>query len=211
MIGFGMDGEVMGGEGNIADAMAGTPGAMDGATGYGGLGEISGGPGLSTAQTNAAPTMNVVPDQPISPQITSFTDALKAAMNFSFAQQGLKSFMSIMPEQMRAPTMNMNLDQLAAGVQAMGPGFELGPDLISSSFNGQMSVPMSGSGAHLGIASNIANVGGKNVHMGPGMTMNEDFFPGYGTNPFSGDAMADPSDPYIRKKRGTEIAAMIGP
>jgi hypothetical protein len=45
--------------------------------------------------------------------------------------------------------------------------------------------------------------------MGPGMTMNEDFFPGYGTNPFSGDAMADPSDPYIRKKRGTEIAAMI--
>ena len=91
----------------------------------------------------------------------------------------------------------------------MGPGFELGPDLISSSFNGQMSVPMSGSGAHLGIASNIANVGGQNVHMGPGMQMNEDFFPGYGENPFSGVAMADPGDPYIRKQRGSEIAAMI--
>jgi hypothetical protein len=132
--------------------------------------------------------------------------------NFSPMNKAISWGMSMMPEQMRAPTMNMNIDQLAAGVQAMGPGFQLSPDLISSSFNGQMSVPMSGSGAHLGIASEIANIGGQNVHMGPGMTMNEDFFPGYGVNPFSGVAMADPSDPYIRPnrvQRGGEIAGMI--
>ena len=64
MIGFGMDGEVMGGSfgGNLADAAVGTAGAMEGATASEGLGEISGGPGLSTAQTNAVPPMNVVPD-----------------------------------------------------------------------------------------------------------------------------------------------------
>ena len=119
MIGFGMDGEVMGGSfgGNLADAAVGTAGAMEGATASEGLGEISGGPGLSTAQTNAVPTMNVVPDKSLPKQVTSFTDALKAAMSFSPMQQAMKWGMSMMPEQMRAPTMNMNLDQLAAGVQ----------------------------------------------------------------------------------------------
>lgn len=164
-----------------------------------------------SSEGGATPVMDITPGMPISPQINSFVNALKTAMSFSPMQQAMKWGMSMMPEQMRAPTMNMNIDQLAAGVQAMGPGFELSPGLISSSFNGQMNVPMSGSGAHLGIASEIANIGGQNVHMGPGMTMNEDFFPGYGTNPFSGVAMADPGDPYIRKRRGTEMAAMIGP
>ena len=59
-------------------------------------------------------------------------------------------------------------------------------------------------------ATSIQNWGGQDVHVGPGYQMNEDFFPGYGVNPYSGVAMADPSDPYIRKNRGSEIAAMIG-
>ena len=158
------------------------------------------------------PTFNFTAGKELAPQIAqqqSFVNGLKAFMGLSPMQNVMQWGMSMMPEQMRAPTMNMNIDQLAAGVQAMGPGFELSPGLISSSFNGQMNVPMSGSGAHLGIASEIANIGGQNVHMGPGMTMNEDFFPGYGKNPFSGVAMADPSDPYIRRRRGTEIAGMI--
>jgi hypothetical protein len=49
------------------------------------------------------------------------------------------------------------------------------------------------------------------INYGPGWPMDENFYPGYGTNPFTGVAMADPSDPYIRKKRGTEIAGMVGP
>jgi len=180
-------------------------GAMSEAEAYGSFDtpdNIDGGGG-------ATPVMDITPGMPISPQINSFVNALKMAMNFSPMQQAMRFGMSMMPEQMRAPTMSMNLDQLAAGVQSMGPGFELGPDLISSSLGGRMNVPMSGSGAHLGIASEIANIGGQNVHMGPGMPMNENFYPGYGTNPFSGVAMADPSDPYIRKKRGAEIAALI--
>ena len=38
-------------------------------------------------------------------------------------------------------------------------------------------VPVVGSGAHLGLATNIANVGGQNVHMGPGFMMNENNYP----------------------------------
>jgi len=167
------------------------------------------GKGLSTTQVEAVPTMNIIPGQSQPEQVNAFVRAVQAAMSFSPVQQAMQLGMSMMPEQMRAPTMSMNLDQLTAGVQSMGPGFELGPDLISSSLGGRMNVPMSGSGAHLGIASEIANIGGQNVHMGPGMPMNENFYPGYGTNPFRGVAMADPSDPYIRKKRGAEIAALI--
>ena len=203
MIGFDGDGNVMGGPGNIADADVGTAGAMEGATASEGLGNV----------TSANPTFSFTQDQAITPQIEkqkSFVNQLKSFLDLSPMKTALSWGMSMMPEQMRAPTMNMNIDQLASGVQAMGPGFELGPDLISSSFNGQMSVPMTGFGANMGIASNIANIGGKNLHMGPGMPMSEDFFPGYGVNPFSGVAMADPSDPYIRKNRGSEIVAMIG-
>ena len=199
-------------EGMAENAVA--TGTMTEAEAYGSFdvpGNVDGGGGLSTAQTNAVPTINVVPDQPISPQITSFTNALKAFMGFGPMQQAMKWGMSMMPEQMRAPTRTMNMDELAAGVQAMGPGFNMEPGAIPSAQGGRMNVPMTGFGANMGIASNVANIGGQNVHMGPGMMMNEDFFPGYGTNPFSGAAMADPSDPYIRQRRGTEIAGMVGP
>jgi hypothetical protein len=201
---FGVNGNTLGDiEADIAEFGA----DLDGS--YGGGVSISGPVGPSSKDGSADPTMNVVSGASVPAQVASFTNALKAAMSFSPMQQAMKWGMSMMPEQMRAPTMSMNLDQLAAGVQSMGPGFELGPDLISSSLGGRMNVPMSGSGAHLGIASEIANIGGQNVYMGPGMTMNEDFFPGYGKNPFSGVAMADPGDPYIRRRRGTEIAGMI--
>tara|TARA_B100000949_G_scaffold69175_1_gene61515 strand:- start:14895 stop:15548 length:654 start_codon:yes stop_codon:yes gene_type:complete len=216
---FGMNGQNLGDiEADIAaDAMDAAVASMgEGMAGAQGIGGYRGGPssqsGVDASDESNDPTFNFTSGQPLGPQIAqqqSFVDGLKAFMGLSPMQNVMQWGMSMMPEQMRAPTMNMNIDQLAAGVQAMGPGFELSPGLISSSFNGQMNVPMSGSGAHLGIASEIANIGGQNVHMGPGMTMNEDFFPGYGTNPFSGVAMADPGDPYIRPRRGTEIAGMI--
>ena len=207
MIGFGVDGEVMGGSfgGNIADAMAGTQGAMEGATAYGGLGEVSDGPGLSKAQTNAAPTINIVQDEPIAPQISLYT-------------QALKSFMSMMPEQMRAPmhgvmglpgyqglTDNLGYDPGLAQAFGAKSGVPYGFD------EAMQNVPTVGSGAHLGLATNIANVGGQNVHMGPGFMMNENNYPGYGINHVTGEGFADPGDPYIRKQRGSEIAGMIGP
>ena len=49
------------------------------------------------------------------------------------------------------------------------------------------------------------------INYGPGWPMDENFYAGYGTNPFTGASAADPSDPYIRKRRGTEIAGMVGP
>ena len=74
---------------------------------------------------------------------------------------------------------------------------------------GLISAKMSGFGARKGIATGIDPRTG--LHVGPGYPMSEDFFPGYGVNPYTGDAMADPGDPYIRKKRGTEIVGMVGP
>ena len=212
---FGMNGQNLGDiEADIAAQEAYGGGWAD--VGDPGMGGYSGGlssqSGEDARDESNDPTFNFTAGKELAPQIAqqqSFVNSLKAFMGLSPTLSIAKGVMSMMPEQMRAPTMNMNIDQLAAGVQAMGPGFELSPGLISSSFNGQMNVPMSGSGAHLGIASEIANIGGQNVHMGPGMTMNEDFLPGYGKNPFSGVAMADPSDPYIRRRRGTEIAGMI--
>ena len=70
-------------------------------------------------------------------------------------------------------------------------------------------VPTVGSGAHLGLATSIESIGGQNVHMGPGFMMNENNYPGYGVNPVTGEGFADPGDPYIRPRRGSEIAAMI--
>jgi len=214
MIGFDDDGNVMGGSfgGNLADAAVGTAGAMEGATASEGLGEISGGPGLSAAQVNAVPTMSVVPDKSLPKQVTSFTNALKAAMNLTptrmamslLARTGdLTPTMSFMADDPRA----MNAPVTTAGI----PGY-LGQNYGVGTIT---DVAMSGSGAHMAPATSIQNWGGQDVHVGPGYQMNmagieDGFFPGYGVNPYSGVAMADPSDPYIRKNRGSEIVAMIG-
>ena len=65
-----------------------------------------------------------------------------------------------------------------------------------------MSVPMSGFGARMGIAT--ARDPRTGLNMGPGRPGE----PG-DVNPFSGVPYADPSDPYIRRRRGAEIAGMI--
>ena len=116
-----------------------------------------------------------------------------------FARTGdLTPTMSFMADDPRA----MNAPITTAGI----PGY-LGQNYGVGTIT---DVAMSGSGAHMAPATSIQNWGGQDVHVGPGYQMNEDFFPGYGVNPYSGVAMADPSDPYIRKNRGSEIAAMIG-
>ena len=103
---------------------------------------------------------------------------------------------------MRAPTMNFNaMDPLAMNAPITSPYANPHEDITT--------VAMAGSGAHMAPATAIENWGGKNVHVGPGYPMDENFYPGFGVNPYSGVAMADPSDPYIRKQRGTEIAGMI--
>jgi hypothetical protein len=73
---------------------------------------------------------------------------------------------------------------------------------------GLISAAMSGSGARMGIATG-RNPQGLNI--GPGFQGSQNVGPGFGVNPYSGVGMADPPDPYIRQRRGTEMAAMIGP
>ena len=65
-------------------------------------------------------------------------------------------------------------------------------------------VPVAGSGAHMGLATGIQNIGGQNLHVGPGYTgdpgdmnpMNQEMFQGGAENP------------YVRRPRN--IAQMIG-
>jgi hypothetical protein len=188
---------------------------MEGATASEGLGEISGGPGLSTAQTNAVPTMNVVPDKSLPKQVTSFTDALKAAMSFSPTNMVMSLLANAVGnppnEMMSQVTLDQGLRDQYSGLGTslatdMGHPHTGGPMLGSPAFANEsmMSVPMSGFGAQLGIAT--ARDPHTGLNMGPGRPGE----PG-DVNPFSGVAYADPGDPYIRKKRGTEIAGMIGP
>ena len=209
MIGFDGDGNVMGGPGNIADAAVGTAGAMEGATASEGLGNV----------TSANPTFSFAADQPISPQIAkqkSFLDQLKGVLNFSPTLSITKSLMSMVPENMRAPTYGvMSLPGYQGLVENLGYDPNLAQAYGSTTgvpygFDEAMqNVPVVNSGAHLGLATSIESIGGKNVHMGPGFMMDENNYPGYGVNPVTGVAMADPGDPYIRRRRGTEIAAMI--
>ena len=69
---------------------------------------------------------------------------------------------------------------------------------------GMISAPMSGHGARMGIAVGVDPITGLNV--GPG-------YPGEpgDVNPYNDVPFSDPADPYIRKPRGTEIVAMVGP
>jgi hypothetical protein len=178
-----------------------------------------GGPvGPSSKDGSADPTMNVVSGASVPAQVASFTNALKAAMSFSPMQQAMKWGMSMMPQDMRAPMYGvMDLPGYQGLVENLGQDPNLAQAYgattgVPYGFDEAMqNVPVVGSGAHLGLATNIANIGGQNVHMGPGFMMNENNYPGYGVNPVTGEGFADPGDPYIRKRRGTEIAAMIGP
>ena len=208
---FGVNGNTLGDiEADIAEFGA----DLDGS--YGGGVSISGPVGPSSKDGSADPTMNVVSGASVPAQVASFTNALKAAMSFSPMQQAMKWGMSMMPEQMRAPTYGaMGLP----GYQGLTDNLGYDPGLAQAfgaksgvpyGFDEAMqNVPVVGSGAHLGLATNIANIGGQNVHMGPDFMMNENNYPGYGVNPVTGEGFADPSDPYIRRRRGTEIAGMI--
>ena len=165
------------------------------------------------------PTFNFTAGKELAPQIAqqqSFVNSLKAFMGLSPTLSIAKGVMSMMPEQMRAPTYGvMDLP----GYQGLTDNLGYDPGLAQAfgaksgvpyGFDEAMqNVPVVGSGAHLGLATNIANIGGQNVHMGPGFMMDENNYPGYGVNPVTGEGFADPSDPYIRRRRGTEIAGMI--
>jgi hypothetical protein len=136
--------------------------------------------------------------------------------NFSPMQNAMQWGMSMMPQDMRAPMYGvMDLPGYQGLVENLGQDPNLAQAYgattgVPYGFDEAMqNVPVVGSGAHLGLATNIANIGGQNVHMGPGFMMNENNYPGYGVNPVTGEGFADPGDPYIRKRRGTEIAAMI--
>lgn len=209
MIGFGMDGEVMGGPGNLADAAVGMEGAMEGATASEGLGNV----------TSANPTFSFTQDQAITPQIEkqkTFVNQLKSFLNLSPTFSVAKSLMSMVPENMRAPTYGV---MSLPGYQGLTNNLGYDPNLAQAygattgvpyGFDEAMqNVPVVGSGPHLGLATSIANIGGNNVHMGPGFMMDENNYPGYGVNPVTGEGFADPSDPYIRQRRSGEIAGMI--
>ena len=198
-------------------------GAMSEAEAYGGFDTpetdaIEGGSGGGSGNlmgNYAAPTGNFQSGVSIAKQVDKnniFANAVKAAMNLTptrmamslLARTGdLTPTMSFMADDPRA----MNAPITTAGI----PGY-LGQNYGVGTIT---DVAMSGSGAHMAPATSIQNWGGQDVHVGPGYQMNmagieDGFFPGYGVNPYSGVAMADPSDPYIRKNRGSEIVAMIG-
>ena len=168
-----------------------------------------GGGGGNLMGNYAAPTGNFQSGVSIAQQVDKnniFAKAVKAAMTLSptrmamslLARVGdLTPTMSFMADDPRA----INAPITTAGI----PGY-LGQNYGVGTIT---DVAMAGSGAHMAPATAIENWGGKNVHVGPGYPMDENFYPGFGVNPYSGVAMADPSDPYIRKRRGTEIAGMI--
>ena len=174
------------------------------------LGDIDGG---------ADQTFNFTQDKAIVPQIEeqkSFVNQLKSFLGLSPTLSVAKGLMSMVPENMRAPTYGV---MSLPGYQGLTNNLGYDPNLAQAygsttgvpyGFDEAMqNVPVVSSGPHLGLATSIESIGGKNVHMGPGFMMDENNYPGYGVNPVTGEGFADPGDPYIRKRRGTEIAGMI--
>jgi len=190
-------------------------GAMSEVEASGGFNEYSmdtagwpgqGGGGAANLMGNyAVPTMNITPGQSQPEQVNAFVRAVQAAMSFSPTRMGM-GFLAQIGD--LTPTMSF----MAGDPRADAPITTAGiPGYLGQNYGAGTitDVAMAGSGAHMAPATAIENWGGQNVHVGPGYPMDENFYPGYGTNPFSGVAMSDPSDPYIRRRRGTEIAGMI--
>jgi len=122
-----------------------------------------------------------------------------------------------MQDVMSVPNYNAFTDNLgydpglaqASGTLSGVPQYSHEPmDPLAAYGYGEMmqNVPMVGSGVHQGLASQIDNIGGQNLHRGIGFQANEKNYAGFGGNPL-GPAFADPS-PYVRKPRN--IAQMIG-
>ena len=235
------DGIDDGGFGEFGGGYAGSPvdasvsgfGAdLDGS--YGGGVSISGPVGPSNQSSEnlgydisstdyAAPTGNFKSGVPIAQQVKDnniYANAVKSAMTAMVPGLGMVQNLgrllgsqigNVPNEMMSQVTLDQGLiDQFSpigsSLATPMGHPHTGGPMLGSPAFANEsmMSVPMSGFGAQLGIAT--ARDPHTGLNMGPGRPGE----PG-DVNPFSGVAYADPGDPYIRKKRGTEIAAMIGP
>ena len=216
-------------EGMAEDAVA--SGAMTEAEAYGGFDTpetdaIDGGSGGGSGNlmgNYAVPTGNFKSGVNITQQVKDnsiYANAVKSVMTamvpgLSMVQnlgRLLGSQIGSPPNEMMSQvTLDQGLRDQYSGLGTslatdMGHPHTGGPMLGSPAFANEsmMSVPMSGFGAQLGIAT--ARDPHTGLNMGPGRPGE----PG-DVNPFSGVAYADPGDPYIRKKRGTEIVGMIGP
>ena len=223
MIGFDDDGNVMGGRGNIADSMdaavAAVGEAMAGAQGMGG-------PLGSPSQSGEDALDESNPTNPAGGRPTANFNSATLAGNMRNAANRVGSFLSNFSPTRAAMSLLAKTGDLTPTMSFMaGDPLAMNAPITTAGIPGYLGqnygvgtitdVAMSGSGAHMAPATSIQNWGGQDVHVGPGYQMNmagieDGFFPGYGVNPYSGVAMADPSDPYIRKNRGSEIVAMIG-
>ena len=189
--------------------------------GFTGTGEVSEGlaevmaAAAASNRTDAVPTVTVRSNEPMSVVTQTIQDltrfsAAKTLASFLAQLTDLTPTRSYMYDDPRATGGkygNFNLPTPAfttQGVKGYLEGKNYGENNI-------VDVAMAGMGPGLAPATAISTIGGRTVHEGPGFPMSEDFFPGYGTNPYSNDPMAEGGgDTYIRKPRGTEIAALIG-
>ena len=109
------------------------------------------------------------------------------------------------------PQYDMNWSDLKAALGHMNVDINTyNRDLLAPSVphnpHDRVMVEMAGADVQRGPAIGQTSGG---LNYGPGWPIDENFYPGYGTNPFTGASAADPSDPYIRRRRGTEIVGMI--
>ena len=165
-------------------------------------------------RTDAVPTVNVKSNEKMSVVTQTIQDlarfsAAKTLASFLAQLTDLTPTRSYMYDDPRATGGkygNFNLPTPAFTTQGV-KGYLEGKNYGESNI---VDVAMAGMGPSLAPATAMSTIGGRTVHEGPGFPMSEDFFPGYGTNPYSNDPMAEGGgDTYIRKPRGTEIAAMI--
>lgn len=198
-------------EGMAEDAVA--SGAMSEAEAYGGFDTpetdaIDGGSGGGSGNlmgNYAAPTGSFKSGVPVARQVKDnniFANAVKAAMSLSPTRMAMSLIANVVGN---PPNEMMSRSMLDQGLRNQYSGLDtsLATPMGHPHVDNMMSVPMAGFGAQLGIAT--ARDPHTGLNMGPGRPGE----PG-DVNPFSGVPYADPSDPYIRKKRGSEIAAMIG-
>ena len=75
----------------------------------------------------------------------------------------------------------------ASNMRDPGLGFQAGPPNM-------VSVPMAGGAPATGTAFGL--------NIGPGMQITDDFSPGYGTNPWTGESASDPSEIAIMLQKG---------
>lgn len=80
-----------------------------------------------------------------------------------------------------------NANLIASNMRDPGLGFQAGPPNM-------VSVPMAGGAPATGTAFGL--------NIGPGMQITDDFSPGYGTNPWTGESASDPSEIAIMLQKG---------